>query len=864
MAVYNDIINWSKKKPMFLRDAIRRLLKSSALTDSDLEEIKNLIKKENGFDGLQICPIPAQESDIPTISYADNPIKLLQIKSPHNMSALTDGHPLEFSTDRLTIIYGKNGSGKSSYSKILKKMCWSRDKDVVLKKNVYTGDTSSQSVIIEFLEGNNKVEFVWNEGQQSDKRLDSVFVFDSKCADIYLNKENPSEYKPAGIDILESLVAIFGELSRSFDNEILQLRRIKPQLLEQYKNTNLYNWYQNIEEQLRNDIYEKLVFSEEQKERKSVLEKALMNSNLSEANNNLKLKRQRYQALQKYLNGIETFFSQEAVESICKLNEDYLSKKQASILAKSSYETQSAFTIGGHAWKVLWNAAREYAIHELNVDYPIASSNDGAYCVLCHQHLDKEAKERLQKFDLFIQDRTSIELDKTKKNLDETIEKYVNIPNKLISDEIKNEIIEDDSRFKEEMEVYENQILKFKDIIVNYLSGKLDKISDNTVFSFSDVLEQEIAKIDQNIKANDEVINNREKTQKEFLELDALCHLVNDKDDIIHYFDEYKIKQKLNNCKNSLNTRAISSKIGELLESNAIQAQHRVFIDYLNRLNPKIAAKMELRKTKTTSGVTYQECCFTSIQERIIEVLSEGEQKIVAIANFLSECTIDNARNSIVLDDPVNSLDMDYRESIAKIIVELSQNRQVIVMTHDLYFLRLLSDIYKSAYSSECFITCLNAIEDNIGMVSDEIPFLAKNVQERIDTITSDLSLLRSIDISQVNKREIIINDLKDKMRQLLERTVEDVLVNNTITRFSKNINFKKGNLANMIVVEKGDIDFLLSLYGKYSLAIHDGSIETLPNAITESDIQSDLSLYKNWKDRFNQNVKEWKRINNY
>ena len=53
-------------------------------------------------------------------------------------------------------------------------------------------------------------------------------------------------------------------------------------------------------------------------------------------------------------------------------------------------------------------------------------------------------------------------------------------------------------------------------------------------------------------------------------------------------------------------------------------------------------------------------------------------------------------------------------------------------------------------------------------------------------------------------------------------------------------------------------------MYAKYSEIIHDGSIETIPNLISEEDIQKDISEYKLWKDKFLQNVKDWKNINGY
>ena len=70
--------------------------------------------------------------------------------------------------------------------------------------------------------------------------------------------------------------------------------------------------------------------------------------------------------------------------------------------------------------------------------------------------------------------------------------------------------------------------------------------------------------------------------------------------------------------------------------------------------------------------------------------------------------------------------------------------------------------------------------------------------------------------------------------------------------------------MAHIIVATKTDIDFLLGLYGKYSTIIHDGSVETIPNALSESEIRTDLRNYNNWKDEFKNRVRVWKQNNGY
>lgn len=851
---------------MFVRDAVRRLLNNQFLSELDYSEIKKLLMKEYGFNNIPLSPIPASTNDIPSANKSDNQIKIEKIYSPHNINALYDKTSLQFALDGLTVIYGKNGSGKSSFSKILKKLCWSRDKNVVLKKNVYKEDNSLQTVKIKFYEGGNENEYVWFEDSPLDQRLNSVFVFDSKCADVYLNKENPAEYKPAGIDILERLALLFNKISQEIDNEVLHLNKVKFNLPSKYNQTLIARWFQNIENLDKIAIENKLIITDEQKEVKNTLEKSLKDSNIVETNKTLKHKKERYEKLQASLKVIEMLFTEDSIRKIRELKEDVDIKEQAYRTACISFNTDNEFSIGSEAWRVLWNAARNYAISDLHKSYPILSNEKGNFCALCQQPLSEDAENRLQKFDLYIQDTTSIALEQAKKKLDETGKKYTSIiSSNIIPSDIKSELIEDNSDYSNMINEYILKVQVAQKNILTFINNEEIKLElSNLPKSFAAILLTEINKIDKIIKKNEEIIESRAKMEVELLELEALSILVENKTEILNYYDELIVKRKYSTCKNALNTRGISNKIGEILESKAIASQHVIFVDYLRRMNPFLANKMVLRKTKTTSGITYQKCSFNSISEKIVDILSEGEQKIVALANFLSECTIDNNDNCIIFDDPINSLDIDYREIVAKIIVELSGVRQTIVMTHDLYFLRLLKDIYKNTYSKDCYVTCINAVNGNSGVVSDEIPFLAKNVQERINSITSGLDKIKGMDISQIDEKRVILNDLKDKMRQLIERTVEDILVNKTISRFSKNINFKKGNLANIIVVCKTDVDYLLSLYAKYSEIIHDGSIETIPNLISEEDIQKDISEYKLWKDKFLQNVKDWKNINGY
>lgn len=65
--------------------------------------------------------------------------------------------------------------------------------------------------------------------------------------------------------------------------------------------------------------------------------------------------------------------------------------------------------------------------------------------------------------------------------------------------------------------------------------------------------------------------------------------------------------------------------------------------------------------------------------------MSEGEQKAVAIALFFAEISVSQNKSTVIMDDPVNSLDHRMIERFADILIQLEN--QVIVFTHNRMFL---------------------------------------------------------------------------------------------------------------------------------------------------------------------------------
>lgn len=82
-------------------------------------------------------------------------------------------------------------------------------------------------------------------------------------------------------------------------------------------------------------------------------------------------------------------------------------------------------------------------------------------------------------------------------------------------------------------------------------------------------------------------------------------------------------------------------------------------------------------------------------------ILSEGEQKVIALADFFAETNITTINRGIIFDDPVTSLDHKRKEIIAIRLVDESAKKQVIVFSHDIVFIKYLENHAKSKYKGE-------------------------------------------------------------------------------------------------------------------------------------------------------------------
>jgi recombinational DNA repair ATPase RecF len=173
----------------------------------------------------------------------------------------------------------------------------------------------------------------------------------------------------------------------------------------------------------------------------------------------------------------------------------------------------------------------------------------------------------------------------------------------------------------------------------------------------------------------------RSALQAEFNELDARVRMVSFKSALLSAISKLQHIGKLDRCIKALNTRGISSKAAELTEqavsADLEHALNREFGD-LGVGSLQVSLQSRSFKGKTLHKLILKLPKAPSPRD----VLSEGEQRSIALGSFLAEVSLGGGRGPVVFDDPVSSLDHRRRDAVARRLVSEAKSRQVIVFTH--------------------------------------------------------------------------------------------------------------------------------------------------------------------------------------
>jgi hypothetical protein len=168
---------------------------------------------------------------------------------------------------------------------------------------------------------------------------------------------------------------------------------------------------------------------------------------------------------------------------------------------------------------------------------------------------------------------------------------------------------------------------------------------------------------------------------------------------------------------------------------------------------------------------------------RLNTVLSEGEQKVIALADFLAELGL-KPPAPVVFDDPITSLDYKRLRELVMRIVALSEQRQVIVFTHNIWFTTELLSQFDD-HRTDCSYY-------GVGKAGEDFGIITHGTHPRSDTYGSLKGRLNSnIQAAQGLTGEpqaALIERGYELLRSICEVIVETDLLQGVTQRYEPNV----------------------------------------------------------------------------
>jgi hypothetical protein len=349
-----------------------------------------------------------------------------------------------------------------------------------------------------------------------------------------------------------------------------------------------------------------------------------------------------------------------------------------------NFNTDKIEGIGTEEWKNFIVAAEAFAKKQKpeNEIYP----ENGDNCILCQQPLSENAEKLITNYWQFIRSVA----EENAKNAQESLEKVKQAFEKLSFDLFQQDntlTVWLTEKYPNELELLKKKLSEQKTLAQNIVSDIQSKTeNERAEIKISTAHHTTIeAAIDESIKTIKE-----DEQAKQLAKLLKAKTLLEHKEKFNNHFS--KFETYVNNqiwLKKAAKANFAKRKITDTEKALYNKYFNQKYIDVFNGECQKLNGNFGIDINHTGSaGKSYRQLKLKGRNPNA--VLSEGEQKVIAIADFLAEMQLSEINRGIVFDDPVNSLDEKRKSEIAERLVKESSKKQVIIFSHDLVFVSSL------------------------------------------------------------------------------------------------------------------------------------------------------------------------------
>lgn len=792
-AVGVEIFEWANSLPAWQQDAIVRLLNLPELSVGELELLERrvlhdvgILEKKPDAETLEVTVgLFTAASDETALSID----RLGQLKGVGGLCG--DGQELDFAPTGLTIVYGGNAAGKTSYARTLKYVGKAAGERPVIQSDVRAEQndeppTAAISLTLGSGEWSDQVDL----SAPAPEQCSSIRAFDSRCAESYVSENNAVDFTPRILLVFDRLVAAQTVVSTKIKERREVLEDQEPDLTGLREGTVAQVLLGGLTAESSFAEVEKLaaLTEEETVELKTLKEElALSKEAISALAERQKVQTEAARNLAGRLKAINNLVGDDALAARVKLRDSEIAKADA---AKASEATTFAGApmpdLSTEAWRELWASAERYIRSGEGEHVCFPAVDPGERCPLCFQELDDAARERFRGFQAFLEDETAKQATEAHKSYEDSVNLLIPpLPN--CRGEFLNHLVE----VRPDLGTSIGKYLDAADLRIEVLrSDPVAKPAEGApTIPFSDL---EVWAVECEDK-RDGLLANLDKSEIEKKEIRR--NELGDRAVIKNCLDEcrswhLKLKESalLKLGENRLSTRSLTTKQGELSE----QIIDETFRDALRReLDGLGLHYMDIDfNHRGRLGTRVVRLHLTNLVQRqvpLVQILSEGEQRAIALAYYLAEASTEGQGGPLVLDDPISSFDQERREKVAIRLVEEAKSRQVIVFTHDLPFVCHLTTASRDR-NVDREMRSVTRRGTVFGVIEPDGPIEAQGVGSVCSELQGRVGRRPSIETGTEQDERQFVQHWYTDLRRAWERTVEKEMLASVVTRFDREV----------------------------------------------------------------------------
>ncbi|MBN6749603.1 AAA family ATPase [Micrococcus luteus] len=786
------LVDWANVNDEWVRLLVSEVIATGrAVSTSTIDKAYQLLRQEKSLDKREL---PAVEK-IDIVARRDEsapPLSLTRLSEVCGVNALVSGAVIE-PHEGLTILYGENGTGKTGYSRIFKALANSRTADAILG-NIEADASEDQAAKLDFKLGDEAQALTWR-GDRGVSPFTRMSIFDSPAVTTHVDDDLDYVYTPASLALFNHVTAAIQAVAAQIDASVGALDTDGSGLIARFqRGSTIYPLIETLGTSTDlADLKAKAITGDDVDTKLDELAQAVgalrantIGTQITALKAEQRVLTQAAAAAEALMDFDATAYN-DALARRAQLTSDYETFR-SELFAAADLPAEPDDT-----WSQFIESGETYRQHLVELE-----AHDSDRCLYCRQPLLDPARDLLSRYSVYLEDKISADLRSTDAVLAELKRQAAAVQsNELVAFLNENSDTSDQPYYFAWVDTIEGARSALAAAATSGASASLTLL---------ELLSQPKTGVNKALLRVGSSLTNLEEQQQNRTQA-----LVDKEAEYLEYKDAVElgkswglIEAQVKNGKEADRLKALKRTLPQLARTVTALAKtasdqlinqsfDALFLEECDALRaPALKLQFVGREGKA------QRRKVMSGRHKPSKVLSEGEQKVLALADFLAEARLAGITAPVIFDDPVSSLDHRRINEVARRIARLAEENQVIVFTHDILFATTLLGLFEK--SKRCAYFQITD-EDGKGKVT-------RATGPRWDTLSGIKGKINStIQAAQQQDgeaRDALVRVGYGWLRSWCEVFTETELLQGVTQRYQPNVGMSR--LANINTTKLGEI----------------------------------------------------------